>query len=162
MKQLSNIDVPQFPHWKNRRKWKASADNHRKQQNWFSRIYHISVEGLRKIVQEKLIHHMQTLRGGYTIAAGPSVARFHNTHSLYWCSLLQSKYYLNLLSPEDYYILSYQSKNSKGPYWNDVHTGRGYLKCRHTKGGCVILVLWIWPECRKGGPKSRKLYRHRF
>ena len=29
------------------------------------------------------------------------------------------------------------------------------------KGGCVDLVLCIWPECRQeeGGPKSRKLCR---
>ena len=27
-------------------------------------------------------------------------------------------------------------------------------KCRHSKGGCVDLVLWILPKCRKGGGKG--------
>ena len=29
--------------------------------------------------------------------------------------------------------------------------GRGLPKCRCGKGGCMDLVLWIWPECRQGG-----------
>ena len=49
------------------------------------------------------------------------------------------------------------------PYLNDVYTerGRGLPKCRYGKGGCVDLVLCIWPECRQeeGGPKFRKLCR---
>ena len=41
----------------------------------------------------------------------------------------------------------------KGPYLNDVYTegGGGLAKWRHSKGGCVDLVLWILPKCRQGG-----------
>ena len=27
----------------------------------------------------------------------------------------------------------------------------GLTKCRHSKGGCLDLVLWILPNCRQGG-----------
>ena len=35
--------------------------------------------------------------------------------------------------------------NADGPNLNDVYTGRGrgLPKCRRSKGGCVILGLWI-------------------
>ena len=39
--------------------------------------------------------------------------------------------------------------------------GRGLPKCRCGQGGCVNLVLRIWPKCRQEGgrPKSQKLCR---
>ena len=39
--------------------------------------------------------------------------------------------------------------------------GKGLTKCRRRTGGCVILVLRIWPGYEQGerGPKSRKLFR---
>ena len=52
---------------------------------------------------------------------------------------------------------SYSRLLLKGPYLNDVYTeGRGGItKCRHSKGGCVDLVLWILPKCRQGGRGSK-------
>ena len=38
-----------------------------------------------------------------------------------------------------------------------IHWGgeEGLTKCRHSKGGCVDLVLWILPKCRQGGRGSK-------
>ena len=45
--------------------------------------------------------------------------------------------------------------DSKGPYLNDVYTGKGVSKCRRSKGYCVDLVLVKMQTNGGGGPKSQ-------